>query len=126
MGFKPAQERLIQAFGFGAENEDIPSFPFRCAITLLGFGREESDVPPFGPGPKCICIGVFRHLDVLPIVQTRAPHRLVVGLEAQWVDQMEVGANPQAQATNVPGVGSDLGVHERNMKDGFHAQLSSP
>jgi len=68
---------------------------------------------------------VLHEVDVLPVVEARTADSLLVGPEAQGVDQMEAGTDAESEAADVARVRSDLRLDERDVELGRHAQASA-
>ena len=52
---------------------------------------------------------------MLPVVEPRTFDLALLELEAQWLDEMQRGADGQTRAAGVAGVPVDLGMNENNV-----------
>ena len=60
--------------------------------------------------------GIGRHVQVLPVAQTGATHRLVVERKPQRLHQMQAGAGNHAGAADIARIGRNLGRIQHNVE----------
>ena len=109
-----------QASRLAAEEEHVlvRVVEIRVDVAALGGGQKE----PVGLGAVGAVEGhevretlVDAHLDVGPVVQTRALQSFVIDGEAQGLHQVKDGVGGGAGASDVARVGRDLGFDENYM-----------
>jgi hypothetical protein len=98
--------------------------PGSLSVGATGLGGEEVDGTTTTPRPKTVQGCMLCYVDMLPVIQPRSPHSLVVSLESERMYEMKCGSNTKAQSANISGVWSDLRLHQCNVHDRFHNQPS--
>ena len=70
--------------------------------------REHEDASIAGPVEECVPARVLDLVDVLPVVETRAAHRLLVRAEAERMHEVEPRADGEREPARVARVRRDL------------------
>ncbi|HJN73406.1 MAG TPA: hypothetical protein QGF58_05675 [Myxococcota bacterium] len=109
-------EPARQSGGLAAEQQHVFVPELHAGEGRRTSGREEVHTTPGGPVPEGLFGVVFLEIDLPPVVDPAAPNLLLVGGEAQRVDQVELRSKSDAQATDVARVARDLGRQERDVE----------
>ena len=110
------QEPARKPRGLAAEQQHVLVPELHAGEGRRTPSREEVHAAPGGPVPEGLFGVVFPEIDLPPVIDPAATDLLLVGGEAQRVDQVELRSKSDAQATDVARVARDLGRQERDVE----------
>lgn len=114
-----------QTHRLSPEDQDCSFYEGGLGVGVMPMRRHRDQRSVGGPRFEGGEPAVLNQIDVLPVVEPRSAYGLLVGAEAQWVDQVEARSDPQAQPSDVARIGRDLRLDERDMELRRHAQASA-
>ena len=110
------EQRFWQSSRFAAEDKYVASLEARLGIEPCRRRAEQPRRSPRQPSSERCPVIDCLPFEMLPVVEPRAPHCMLVDPEAQLAHQMQRAARGCAQARHVARVGGNFRLHEHDVE----------